>query len=69
MLLEELVRKNQEKPPIDWTAYLRWQVQAQGGIPIIWVCACAQINRERLPLKRYLKCVACGMLHPVRIED
>lgn len=69
MLLEQLVQKAKEPPAIDWTAYLKWQVQAQGGIPIVWVCECAQVNRERLPLKRYLKCSSCGMLHPVLLED
>ncbi len=69
MLLEDLVKKQQEKPPIDWDVYLKWRMKAEGGIPIVWVCHCAQINTARLPLGSYLKCSGCGVLHPVRVRD
>lgn len=68
MLLNDIVKKYQEKPAIDWDAYCRWKITNSGSllgndvsVPVVWKCSCGEINSS-VAGEKYGTCQHCDLV-------
>lgn len=68
MLLNDIIKQNEEKTEIDWDAYCRWRYRQCGEVweggnpsPQVWKCSCGAVNTS-VAGEKYGRCLQCGLV-------